>query len=134
MKVLIVEDDPVMLSVIKHQLKKDDYAVSAHTDARDALLELETFNPELIITDILMPFTSGLELIGIVRTSGSKIPILVISAIDQEATVLEALSLGANDFITKPFKGKELSIMVKRLTGLNKNSQQKSADYKLPGK
>jgi two-component system response regulator VicR len=120
MKILIVEDDPVMLSVIQHQLKKDNYTVSANTDARDALLTLETFSPDLIITDILMPFTSGLELIGIVRTSGSKIPILVVSAIDQEATVLEALSLGANDFITKPFNGKELSIMVKRLTGLNK--------------
>ncbi|HRI19888.1 MAG TPA: response regulator [Panacibacter sp.] len=120
MKILIAEDDPVMLSVIQHQLKKDNYKISANADARDALSALETFKPDLIITDILMPFTSGLELIGIVRTSGSKIPILVVSAIDQEATVLEALSLGADDFITKPFKGKELSMMVKRLITLNK--------------
>ena len=120
MKILIAEDDPVMLSVLKYQLKKENYSVSANADARDALLALESFKPDLIITDILMPFTSGLEFIGIVRTSGSKTPILVVSALDQESTVLEALSLGADDFITKPFMGTELSTIVKRLLNLKK--------------
>ena len=86
-------------------------------DARDALESLNNFEPDLIITDILMPFTSGLEFIGIIRSSGIKNPILVLSAMDQESTVLEALSLGANDFITKPFKSNELSSRVKTLIG-----------------
>src|SRR3954453_15756830 len=110
MKILIAEDDSVMLALIRHQLEKDNYTISAHTDARDALQSLETFKPDLIITDILMPFTSGLELISIVRSSNSKIPILVLSALDQETIVLQALSAGANDFITKPFNGAELSM------------------------
>ena len=108
MKILIVEDDAVMLMLIQHQLAKDNYTVSAHLDAREALQAIETFKPDLIITDILMPFTSGLELISIVRSSGSKVPILVLSALDQETTVLQALSGGANDFITKPFSPKHL--------------------------
>jgi len=120
MKISIAEDDPVMLTVIKHQLAKDNYTINANTDARDALQALETFKPDLIITDIVMPFTSGLELISIVRSSGIKVPILVLSALDQEATVLEALSLGANDFITKPFNNAELSMRVKRLLGIKK--------------
>ena len=115
MKILIIEDDAVMLMLIQHQLAKDSYTVSAHLDAREALQAMETFKPDLIITDILMPFTSGLELISIVRSSGSKVPILVLSALDQEATVLQALSGGANDFITKPFNGAELSMRVKKL-------------------
>src|SRR4051794_11736545 len=120
MKILIVEDDAVMLMLIQHQLAKDNYTNSAHLDAREAIEAMETFKPDLIITDILMPFTSGLELISIVRSSGSKIPILVLSALDQETTVLQALSGGANDFITKPFNGSELSTRVKKLLGAKK--------------
>ena len=120
MKILIVEDDEVMLMLVQHQLAKDNYTISAHLNAREALQALETFTPDLIITDILMPFTSGLELISIVRTSNSKIPILVLSALDQETIVLQALSAGANDFITKPFNGAELSVRVKKLLAAKK--------------
>lgn len=115
MKILIAEDDPVMLAVIKHQLASENYTLSVNNDGREALEALESFKPDLIITDILMPFTSGLDLISVVRSSGSKIPIIVLSAMDQEATVMEALSLGANDFIAKPFKPGEISVRVKKL-------------------
>ena len=120
MKILIAEDDPLMLALIKHRLSIDNYTISAHLDPREALPALDTFKPNLIITDIVMPFTSGLELISIVRSSGIKVPILVLSAMDQEATVLEALSLGADDFITKPFNDAELSMRVKRLLAKKK--------------
>lgn len=120
MKILIAEDDEVMLTLIKHQLTKEGYSINANLDARKALQSMETFKPDLIITDIVMPFTSGLELIGIVRSSGIKIPILVLSAMDEEATVLEALSLGADDFIIKPFNTTEFSMRVKRLLAQQK--------------
>lgn len=120
MKILIVEDDEIMLTLIKHQLTKEGYSINANLDARKALQSMETFKPDLIITDIVMPFTSGLELIGIVRSSGIKIPILVLSAMDEEATVLEALSLGADDFIIKPFNTTEFSMRVKRLLAQQK--------------
>lgn len=120
MKILIAEDDSIMLMLLKHQLAKENYTLSAHLDAREALQAIEIFKPDLIITDIVMPFTSGLELISIVRSSGEKMPILVLSAMDQEATVLEALSIGANDFITKPFKGPELLTRVKKLLAMKR--------------
>lgn len=120
MKILIAEDDAVMLALIRHQLEKDDYTLDAYTDARDALQSLDAFKPDLIITDLVMPFTSGLEFISIVRSSGIRIPILVLSALDQETTVLEALSVGANDFITKPFNSAELSMRVKRLLSVKR--------------
>jgi len=115
MKILIAEDDPVMLALIKHQLANENYTLSVNTDGREAIESLEAFNPDLIITDILMPFASGLNLISVVRSTGNKVPILVLSAMDQEATVLEALSMGADDFISKPFKSAEISMRVKRL-------------------
>ena len=115
MKILIAEDDPLMMVVIKQQLTNEGYILSINTDGREALEALEAFKPDLIITDILMPFTSGLDLISVVRSSGNKVPILVLSAMDLEATVLEALTLGANDYISKPFKPAEISVRVKRL-------------------
>lgn len=116
MKILVAEDDIIMLETIKEQLKKDNFTILGTTDGRDALQEMGNFKPDLIITDILMPYTSGLELIGILRSEyDKKLPILVLSALDEEETVLEAFSMGANDFLSKPFKPAELTIRVKRL-------------------
>lgn len=116
MKILIAEDEPVMLKAIETRLVNDGYHVMVTADGREALQVLETFEPDLIITDILMPYTSGLELIGVVKSNPfKKIPIIVLSAYGQETTVLEAFDLGADDFITKPFNPSELSMRVKRL-------------------
>jgi len=116
MKILIAEDDVIMLAAIKEQLKKDNYTILGVSDGREALHAMEGFKPDLIITDILMPYTSGLELIGVLRSEhDNKLPILVLSALDEEETVMEAFSMGANDFLSKPFKPAELSIRVKRL-------------------
>ncbi len=121
MKILIAEDDPIMLALIGKQLEKDNYSIVGARDGNEALLAMESFTPDLVITDLLMPFTSGLELIGIIRSNhGKKIPIIVLSVLDEEATVMEAFSLGADDFLTKPFKGGELLIRIKRLLSQNK--------------
>jgi DNA-binding response OmpR family regulator len=117
MKILLAEDEPVMSMAIATRLRNDGYEVVTAADGMEALNHLETFSPDLIITDILMPYTSGLELIGIVKSnfSHTKIPIIVLSALGQEATVMEAFQLGADDFLTKPLNPTELSIRVKRL-------------------
>lgn len=124
MRILIAEDDPIMLETIKAQLKNDDYIVLGTNDGREALQAFDSFGPDLIITDILMPYTSGLELIGIIRSEKSpKLPILVLSALDEEATVMEAFSMGANDFLSKPFKPAEFNIRVQRLLNIAKKSK-----------
>jgi DNA-binding response OmpR family regulator len=115
MKILIAEDEPLMATAIATKLKSEGYEVIVVTDGREALKAFERESPDLIITDILMPFTSGLELIGIVKSNQQKkTPIIVLSGMDQEATVLEAFELGADDFLTKPFNSIELSMRVKR--------------------
>lgn len=116
MKILVAEDEPIMLMAIAGKLKKDGYAVTSASDGREALKAYEKETPDLIITDILMPYTSGLEFISIVKSGqGNKIPIIVLSGIGEEATVMEAFDLGADDFLTKPFNPVELSVRVKRL-------------------
>jgi DNA-binding response OmpR family regulator len=115
MIILVAEDDLIMLKTIEYRLKKDGHTVILAYDGREALKELESASPDLIITDIMMPFVSGLEIIEAAKKKlGKKIPIIVLSAMGQENVVLEAFQLGADDYITKPFSPNELSMRVKR--------------------
>lgn len=121
MRILVAEDEPLMLMAIEAKLRNDGYDVVGVNDGREALKAYEANTPDLIITDILMPYTSGLELIGIVKSNTSaQIPIIVLSALGQEETVMEAFQLGADDFLTKPFNPTELSVRVKRLLKIKK--------------
>lgn len=115
MKILIAEDEPLMAAALAGALKSEGYEVVVATDGREALKMIESENPDLLITDILMPFTSGLELIGIIKSNPTtQIPVIVLSGMGLEDTVMEAFELGADDFLTKPFNPAELSMRVKR--------------------
>jgi DNA-binding response OmpR family regulator len=114
MKILVAEDEPVMLKTIEMRLKKDGHTVIATSNGRDALEAFEKDTPDLVITDIMMPYSSGLEVVGKVKQSEVKVPIIVLSSMGQENVVLEAFKLGADDFITKPFSPNELSMRVRR--------------------
>lgn len=115
MTVLVAEDEIIMLKTIEMRLKKDGHNVIVCQDGREAVRKIDEVSPDLIITDMMMPFFSGLEIIGAVRKKkGRKIPIIVLSAMGQENVVLEAFQLGADDYITKPFSPNELSVRVKR--------------------
>jgi DNA-binding response OmpR family regulator len=117
MKILIAEDDALMAKTLETKLKLDGYEVITVQDGRSALKFLETEKPDLIITDIMMPLTSGLELISIIKSDLSKkIPVIVLSGMGEENIVLQAFEMGADDFLTKPFNSSELSLRVKRFT------------------
>ncbi len=116
MKILVAEDEPMLLKTIELKLKKEGYEIFTTVDGREAVAKIESLNPDLVITDIMMPYVSGLEIISIIRKKeGKKIPIIILSAMDQENVVMEAFDLGADDYITKPFSLNELAIRVKRL-------------------
>ncbi|MDQ6901993.1 MAG: response regulator [Bacteroidota bacterium] len=115
MTILVAEDEMMMLKTIELRLKKDGHKIILCQDGREAIKKIEELTPDLIITDIMMPYASGLEIIGAVKAKGGKkIPIIVLSAMGQENVVLEAFQLGADDYITKPFSPNELSVRVKR--------------------
>jgi DNA-binding response OmpR family regulator len=113
MKILVAEDEPIMLKTIELRLKKDGHTVITTDNGRDALEHFEKHNPDLIVTDIMLPYSSGLEIVSKVKQQ-NKTPVIVLSAMGQEQVVLEAFNLGADDYITKPFSPNELSIRVKR--------------------
>ena len=114
MRILVAEDEPIMLKTIELRLKKDGHTVITADNGCDALEKIEQEDLDLVITDIMMPYSSGLEIVGKVKTNEKKIPIIVLSAMGQENVVIEAFSLGADDYITKPFSPNELSMRVRR--------------------
>lgn len=116
MKILICEDEEIMLTALEFRLQRQGFQVIKAEDGQKALDSINNDAPNLIIADILMPHVSGLELVKYVREElKSKTPIIVISALEQEDIILEAFKLGANDFITKPFKPYELILRIRRL-------------------
>lgn len=119
MKILIAEDEPIMLKTMELKLKRDGHQVLTANNGRDALDLIRTNDVDLVITDIMMPYTSGLEILGFVKNiTGKKIPVIVLSAMGQENVVVEAFNLGADDYITKPFSPNELSLRVMRFAAM----------------
>lgn len=116
MKILICEDEEIMLTALEFRLKKQGFEVIRAEDGQVAIDKIRVEDPDLIIADIMMPHVSGLELITFVRQDLRKdTPVIVISALELDEVVLEASRLGANDFISKPFKPIELILRIKRI-------------------
>lgn len=123
MKILVAEDEPMLLKTIELKLRKEGYEVITTEDGREAIEKIEKDSPDLVISDIMMPYASGLEIVSLLKQkSDKKIPIIILSAMEQEKVVMQAFELGADDYITKPFSLNELSIRVKRLIGRMTNN------------
>jgi two-component system, OmpR family, KDP operon response regulator KdpE len=110
--ILVVDDEAQITRVLKTTLSAQGYAIRTAADGMQALLEMKTWAPDLIITDLRMPNMDGLELCRQVR-SQSRIPIIVLSVKGEETIKVEALDAGADDYVTKPFSVKELLARVR---------------------
>lgn len=108
-KLLLAEDDALLASLLDYRLKKNGYEVTICVDGKKVKEYLKTERPDIIVTDIMMPYFSGLELTDYVRNQLKlKIPIIVLSSAGNEENVLSAFNLGANDFLAKPVSPAEL--------------------------
>ena len=115
-KILIVEDDELMIKILKFILNKEGYQLSIIKDGLSAIEQIPAINPDMVITDLLLPYKSGLEVIRFVKEKFKKTPIIVLSSLgEEEHSVSEAFKLGADDFFAKPFNPNELILRVKRL-------------------
>ena len=110
--ILVVDDEAQITRVLKTSLSAQGYGIRTACDGMQALLEMKTWTPDLIITDLRMPNMDGLELCRQVR-SQSRIPIIVLSVKGEETIKVKALDAGADDYVTKPFSVKELLARVR---------------------
>jgi DNA-binding response OmpR family regulator len=106
-RILIVEDDSMLAKVIGDNLRFAGYEVSAAADGHDAVARLRTFQPDLVLLDLMLPDRSGFDLCGVLR-QGGRTPVVILSARAQKADKLRGLKLGADDYLTKPFDLDEL--------------------------
>ncbi|HEY0896953.1 MAG TPA: response regulator transcription factor [Sphingobacteriaceae bacterium] len=115
-KILVIEDEALMLKALGFRLKKDGYDVFTAQDGAVAMELIGQNAFDLIITDIMMPFVGGLEIVSMIKGSPDTrhTPVIVLSAVGLENIVMEAFELGADDFVTKPFNLNELSVRVRK--------------------
>ena len=114
-QLLLAEDDELLASLLNYRLEKGGYEVHLAQDGREVKEFLKHSIPDIIVSDIMMPYFSGIELVDYVRNDlDLKIPVIIISSAGNEENVLNAFELGANDFISKPVSPSELLVRVGR--------------------
>ena len=106
-RILVVDDEPQIRRSLQGNLEGKGYAVETAESGEQALAAFQNRRPDIIILDILMPGMGGVEVVRRIRAS-STVPIIVLSAMDDERDKVEALETGADDYITKPFGMEEL--------------------------
>ena len=115
MRLLLVEDDPNLSRSLGTQLEQAGYSVEKSTDGREGLYYAREYPVDLAIVDLGLPSMSGVELIKQLRADGKEYPILVLTARDRWQDKVEALKLGADDYVVKPFNVEELLARVDAL-------------------
>jgi len=115
MKVLICEDDNLTLQALEHSIRIDGYETITAKDGLEAKKILADVHIDILVTDLHMPNFDGLELIQFIRNNLKRtFPIIMLTRVGSDDIVLRAFEEGADDYITKPFSPKELSIRIKK--------------------
>ncbi len=110
--VLVVDDEPIVREVVVRYLQREGYTTLEASDGERARIMLESQKPDLIVLDVMLPGTDGLELCRWIR-SRSELPVILLTARGEEADRIVGLELGADDYVTKPFSPRELAARVR---------------------
>jgi two-component system response regulator VicR len=111
-KVLIVEDEKPISDIIKFNLEKDGFEVEVAYDGEEGLEKIKTLHPDLVLLDVMLPKMDGFEVLKRTRES-SQVPVVMLTAKEEEVDKVLGLELGADDYITKPFGMRELIARIK---------------------
>jgi len=124
-KVLIVEDEVSFSDALAYLLKKESYEVQVAVNGKDAIESFNSFSPDLILLDLMIPEVSGTEVCRVIRST-SQVPIIMLTAKDSEIDKVVGLELGADDYVTKPYSSRELLARIKAVMRRNSGDQ---SDY-----
>ena len=127
MKILIAEDNPVTLEALATCLKLDGFTPMTATDGKEAINLWRDQKPDLVCLDIMMPHLSGFDVCKRIREVDPEIPILFLSAKNQEIDVVTGLKLGADDFIRKPFTRNEVLARIHSILRRTKPKPEKGS-------
>jgi DNA-binding response OmpR family regulator len=118
-KILVCDDDPLLVDLLQYRLESRGYEVLVAEDGGKALRRLQETRPDAILLDAMMPVIDGYEVLRKIREDASlaDIPVIMLTARKQEQDIVTALELGANDYLVKPFIPEELVARLARLLG-----------------
>lgn len=115
-KILLVDDEPRLLLLVKSRLEASGYEVITAADGEEALAKVASDKPDLVILDMMMPKLDGLQVCEQIKNNKhlAKIPVIILSAKNEKETLLEAKKAKANSYIVKPFRPEALLEEVKK--------------------
>src|SRR5882757_9898594 len=109
--VLVVDDEPMLRNLLSRLLRMEVYAVIEAEDGQTALELIDSRQPDLVLLDVMLPARDGLDVLGDLRRT-SEVPVILVSALGEEADRVIGLKMGADDYVVKPFSAAELSARV----------------------
>jgi DNA-binding response OmpR family regulator len=115
--VLLVEDEETLRKVLRSLLERDGFEVAEAADGAEALSAVDRLSPDAIVLDLNLPVLDGYDVLSRLRTrsTSATLPVLVLTANGDEASEVRALKMGANEFLTKPFRPRALGARLKLL-------------------
>jgi len=131
MRILVVEDEPNVVDFIEKGLKEEGYVVDVALDGESALDFAQTYPYDLIILDILLPKLDGRQVARTLRARGSRVPILMLTALDQVDDRVVGLDSGADDYLVKPFAYRELLARIRARTRTYQGSSAAANELRL---
>jgi DNA-binding response OmpR family regulator len=126
--ICVVDDEKRIIDFIRIYLQKEGFSVISFTDGLSALEGINSTDPELVVLDVMLPGMDGFEVCKALRTDKNNVPIIMLTAKDEEIDKIIGLELGADDYLTKPFNPRELIARIKAVLRRNKLSSRSSQD------
>lgn len=124
LSVLVVEDEPSFAEALTLGLSREGFTVTVSSDGADALRRFDEINPDIILLDVMLPTLSGIDVCREIRTK-SKVPIIMVSAKGEELDAVVGLEVGADDYVTKPYRLREL---VARMRAVVRRSEEETTE------
>jgi DNA-binding response OmpR family regulator len=111
--ILVVDDEPAIVTVVRERLERDGFRVRAVASGEEALEQAELDSPDLLVLDLMLPGIDGLDVLRGLRERGDMVPVVVLSAKDEDVDKIVGLELGADDYLVKPFNPHELTARIR---------------------
>jgi DNA-binding response OmpR family regulator len=127
--ILVVDDEPAIVTVVRERLEREGFEVQGVASGEEALAHLEADPADLVVLDVMLPGMDGFEVVRRLRGAGDRVPVLMLTAKDEDVDKIVGLELGADDYLVKPFNPRELSARIRAL--LRRQAELRAAEARL---
>jgi DNA-binding response OmpR family regulator len=127
--ILVVDDEPAIVTVVRERLEREGFLVQAVASGEEALAHLDADPADLVVLDVMLPGIDGFEVLRRLRSAGNRVPVIVLTAKDEDVDKIVGLELGADDYLVKPFNPRELSARIRAL--LRRQAELKAVEARV---